>query len=217
MTISFITSLINLLANFTEVRWSNLKDFGEYLFGWFGSRDGYKVLSNEIELEIIDNKGEIAHYRKRKNVQFLQNNVHSYLDTVWGDGDVFVDYKCSQGKAVDFYEEGYRNRVLISLRETRQRGDKQEFYIQRTIKNGYTDEEGYLQTDITYRTKYLQMRVIFPDSRYPKIVQIIEKNRKKTVKLDREHFMVLPDGRYQIEWEKKNPRLHEGYIMSWKW
>ena len=45
-----------------------------------------------------------------------------------GDGDIFVDYKCSPGVLVD------RWNVLISLRETKNAGDVTNFYIERTVK-----------------------------------------------------------------------------------
>ena len=27
----------------------------------------------------------------------------------------------------------------------------------------------------------------------------------------------LPDGRWQVEWQTKNPRLHERYALKWEW
>ena len=35
--------------------------------------------------------------------------------------------------------------------------------------------------------------------------------------LDEKNLTQLPDKRWQITWEKKNPRLHEHYILKWEW
>lgn len=61
----------------------------------------YKVLEYEVQLELVDPQGEVAIYRKRQRVRFLQDNVFAILDQAWGDGDIFADYKCSPGVAVD--------------------------------------------------------------------------------------------------------------------
>lgn len=106
---------------------------------------------------------------------------------------------------------------MISLRETKQRGDEEVFHIQRKIKDGYLDAKSYLQTDIRYPTSQLQVSVFFPRKRHPKAIWLIEKNTKDTRRLQTNHIKILPDGRCQVTWNKKNPRLHEGYILSWVW
>lgn len=212
-----ITSIISSLSALTDLQWGKFKTFGEYLFRWGKSNTLYEVLANEIELEIVDTKGQLAFYRKRKHVRFQQDDIFAFLDTAYGDGDIFNDYQCSPGQAVDFYEEGYHHRVLISLRETKQRGDEEIFHIQRRIKSGFTEEKSYLQTDIRYPTSQLQVILFFPEHRHPKAIWLIEKNMKNTSQLQANHIKVLPDGRCQVIWEKKKPCLYEGYILSWLW
>lgn len=177
----------------------------------------YEVLDFEAQLELKDSKGRTAVYSKTQKVRFTQDNIIAYQDTAWGDGDIFADYKCSPGVEVDRYREGNRHNILISLRETKQRDDKETLQIERTIKDGFTTESESFQVDIDHRTRALTMSVIFPKSRRPHKVTLIEQNSGKTVMLDDEHLHDMPDERTRVEWKATNPKLFESYIMRWQW
>lgn len=86
----------------------------------------YEVLAHTSTLELCDPQGKRAIYKKNQRVRFLQNNTIVYQDMAWGDGDIFAEYDCTPGVPVDRYQEGHRWQVLISLRETKNRGDVEE-------------------------------------------------------------------------------------------
>src|SRR4030042_206218 len=68
----------------------------------FPNRQGlYEVLEYESTLELLDRKGEIAIFKKRQKVRYLQDNIIAYMDQAWGDGKFLRDYRCSPGVAVD--------------------------------------------------------------------------------------------------------------------
>jgi hypothetical protein len=177
----------------------------------------YEVLDYEARLELKDGKGKTAVYSKHQLVRFLQDHIIAYQDIAWGDGDIFADYKCSPGVEVDRYREGHRYNILISLRETKQRGDETTFRIERTIRNGFTQKVEQFQTEIDNRTNKLSLSVISPRSRLPVKVDLIELNTRRTSTLDREHHQVLPDGRHKYIWKTSSPRLYEAYILRWGW
>jgi len=177
----------------------------------------YQVLDHEVQLELKDTKGKVAVYTKRQRVRFLQDNIIAYQDSAWGDGDIFADYKCSPGVAVDKYKEGYRWLILISLRQTKKAGDVEEFNIERTIKDGYTGETQQFQTTINHQTNKLSMSVVFPVKRLPKEVLLIEQNTTRTAPLGPEYRTTLLDGRVQVTWQTDKPRLFEAYILRWMW
>lgn len=177
----------------------------------------YEVLAFESRLELLDAKGRRARYQKRQRVRFLQDNIIAYQDLAWGDGDIFADYKCSPGIAVDRYQEGHRHHVLISLRETKNRGDVQEFHIERTIRDGFTGEVESFQTEVNHETHKLAVSVVFPKQRHPKRVTLTEQNTTRVTELGPKHRLVLPDGRQQMTWHTARPRLFEAYILRWEW
>ena len=177
----------------------------------------YEVLEHIVTLELKDAKGKKAIYRKHQKVRFTQDGVIAYHDKAWGVGNIFADYKCSPGVAVDRYKEGHRYRVLISLRETKNKGDEEVINIERTILNGFTRSRENVQTDIDHRMHKLSISVIFPKRRLPKMVNLIEQNTTRTTPLDHRHFDTLPDGRCQVTWKTDKPRLFEAYIILWEW
>ncbi|MBZ0285026.1 MAG: hypothetical protein K8L97_30100 [Anaerolineae bacterium] len=193
-----------------------LRLLGDLRLSRFFNRPGpYEVLEHRVTLELKDDKGKKAIYYKDQKVRFLQDNVIAYQDKAWGAGNIFADYKCSPGVVVDRYREGHRYRVLISLRESKKRGDLETFHIERTITDGFTRPEEDFQTDIDHRTHYLSICVIFPKNRLPQDVRLIEQNATRSRPLD--HHQVLADGRVQIIWETKHPQLYESYILAWHW
>lgn len=177
----------------------------------------YEVLDLQSRLELQDAKGEKAILYKRQRVRFLQDNIIAFQDKAWGDGEIFADYKCSPGVAADRYREGHRYRVLISLRHTMNRGDSEEFHIERTIKNGFRKDLEDFQTEIDHPTKKMSVSVVFPRKRPPSKVWMIEQNATRTTELGPEHHQSMPDGRQQITWSITKPRLFEAYILRWSW
>ncbi len=177
----------------------------------------YEVLDYESRLELLDTRGEKAVLYKRQRVRFLQDHILAYQDKAWGDGEIFADYQCSPGVPVDRYREGHRYHVLISLRETKSRGDVEEFHIERTIKRGFTKVVEDFQIEIDHTTQKFSMSVVFPRKRLPRQVMLIEQNSTRTVPLGPEHRRELPDGRQQVSWSTDKPRLFEAYILRWEW
>ncbi len=183
----------------------------------FGIPKMYESLRYESELELVDGKGTKAIFRKFQKVRFCQDNIIAYHDLAWGDGNIFADYQCSPGVAVDHYREGNIYHILISLRETKNRGDVEEFYIKRTIHNGFRRKREYYQNRINYPIHHFSTSVIFPTERPPKQVALVEHNRKRTTELGPEYIQLLPDGRRKATWEINRPRVYETYSIRWDW
>jgi len=174
-------------------------------------------LNYETTLEILDNKGKKAVLNKNEEVKFLQNNIIAYQDQAWGDGKILLDYKCSPGTAVDLYRSGYKTHILISLREVKNKGDIDEFNFEWGIDNGFLCKTGFWATEICQNTKRIVVQIIFPKTRPPIRVWILEKNIQRTSTLDGFDKKELPDGRWLVSWEKNQPRLYEHYILNWEW
>lgn len=177
----------------------------------------YEVLAYDAVLDIHDAQGYEATYRKRQKVRFLQDNIIAYPDVAWGEGNIFADYQCSPGIPVDRYRDGNRWRVLISLRESKSRGQLEDFHIERQIENGFTRATEYFQAKIDHPTRRLSLSIIFPKKRPSLRVILIEQNANRTTELGPKHFQTLPTGRQQVTWETTCPRQFEMYTLRWKW
>lgn len=200
--ISFVAKLWNFARKFLTAR----------------AHEGmYEALEYETTLELLDPKGRKAVFHKREKVRFLQDNIIAYQDKAWGDGQIFADYECSPGVAVDRYQQGQAYQVLISLRGVRHRGDVDEFHINRTIKKGFLIKLGFWQADIDHPMQKVDLHFVFPRSRPPESVKLIERQANRTTILGPEHILKLPDGRTQVSWSTNKPRLFESYTIQWIW
>ena len=192
------------------------KQFRKILRGF--SQEGiYEVLDYHSTLDIMDASGKKAHFSKIKKIRYLQDEVIAYQDHAWGDGKILQNYKCSPGKAVDQYRAGFKTLVLISLRQIKNRGDTDKFYIEWDIQDGFLKKDGFWGTDITFRTKQISAEVIFPQKRKPYHVVVEETNRRKVQYLSKDSFQHLPDGRIKVGFKIKKPRLYEHYLLKWRW
>jgi hypothetical protein len=177
----------------------------------------YEVLEHAVTLELQDKNGRRALVRKRQRVRYLQNNIIAYQDQAWGDGEILVNYRCSPGKVVDLYRPGQKTFLLISLRETKHRGDVDEFNIRWRMRNGFLRETELWGTEVNHKTKQLRIRVIFPRSRPPRRVWVIESLRRRKRRLGEKSQTRLRDGRWLVVWETQKPRLNEQYQLQWEW
>lgn len=177
----------------------------------------YEILDYNSTLELLDAKGKVAVFKRHQKVKFLQNHITVFQDHAWGDGNIFADYKCSPGVVVDRYQEGNRWNILISLRETKSKGDITDFYIERTVKDGFTNDEEWWQIEVWDKTDRLLLSIIFPATRHCQRAVLQMRGGNKTVILDHQHFHRLPDGRQLIQWEANNLSQAEVYTLRWQW
>ena len=186
---------------------------------WQGLADEgiYEVLEYESILELHDDKGEMASFQKRELVRYRQNNIIAYQDHAWGDGEILLNYRCAPGIVVDRYRPGQKTFLLISLRKPKRRNQVDEFNIEWQIDNGFTRSEELWETEIRHRTKQMKMQIIFPKSRPPKIVSIVEQLRRRKQQLGPGSIRRLPDGRWYVSWKSNRPKLNERYQLRWEW
>jgi len=209
------TSILSLLLNSELVRML----FTEAIRLWRESRFRgiYRVEEHHSVLELLDSQGKVAVYTKRQQVVFLQNDVFAIQDQAWGDGNIFADYECTPGVMVDRYKEGYRWKMLISLRAVKNRDDREEFFIERRITDGFTTPVLNFQIQVDHPTNSLTLSVIFPSTRHPKSINLIEQNMKRSHVMGEEHRTSLSQGRVQYTWHIAKPLLYESYILRWEW
>lgn len=185
--------------------------------GWLRPEGVYQVLDHDTTLELADPQGRLAVLQRRQTVRFLQDYVVAFLDTAWGDGDLFAEYSCSPGMPVDRFKEGSRYYTLISLREIKRRGDVLHFRIRRVIRNGFRGAEESWETETQHRTGRLRVAIIFPKERPCQEASLVQKNENRAHRLGAEHFRTLEDGRQILEWEMSHPRLYDRYLIKWIW
>lgn len=210
----------NIVAQLSSGWLMVLADLYILLRQWWSSQQSqglYQILDYETTLELKDRQGETAVLNKRQRVKFIQDQTIAFQDYAWGDGECLADYKCSPGVVVDRYQEGDRWNILISLRETKSRGDIEEFYIERTVQQAFTKAEEWWQVEIRHHTRRLKMTVIFPKGGRCQRAILLQRSRHRTTVLGPEHFSDRPDGRQSLTWESENINRFEIFTIKWKW
>ncbi len=177
----------------------------------------YEVLEHEATLELKDVQGKRAQVRKRQRVRYLQHNIIAYQDQAWGDGEILLNYRCTPGVEADRYQAGHKTHILISLREAKGRGDIDEFKIEWEFRNGFVRSQEEWGSEVSHRTKALALQIIFPKSRPPQRVWLVEQLSRRTHLLPLGAIRQLGNGRWLVLWKTQRPRLHESYHLKWEW
>lgn len=214
-----IGSIFYALFSFLLSEWESLFKIFRKAFPFFRreqNRGVYEILEYETTLQ-LNTTGETATFLKRQKVRFLQDNVISFEDYAWGEGDIFANYQCSPGVVVDRYLAGDRWNILISLRESKSRGDLEEFFIQSTFVNSFLKPEEWQQVEIRHYTKHLKMTIIFPKERHCSRAMLQRRRHHQSMELTNEHFGILPDGRQMVTWETNEIDPLEVYTLRWEW
>ena len=107
--------------------------------------------------------------------------------------------------------------MLISLREIKNRGDVLHFRVKRTRRRGFRKAVESWETDIYHRIGRLSLTLLFPKGRPCRRATVFQRSTSKTIALDAAHFRYQPDGRQRLYWEMLNPRLHDRYVLRWRW
>jgi len=177
----------------------------------------YEILTLETTVELCDPRGDRAIVRRRKRIRFLQDDVVAVTERVWGTGFFSEGYRCSPGVAVDFYEEGSRWTVLISLRETRKRGDTLALETSRTMLGSFPDDRCWWEEEIYQPTAQISVTIIFPKERRCRRATLTQRSRDHAVTLPRQRLRFLSDGRQALTWQADHPQLHDLYRIAWSW
>jgi hypothetical protein len=194
-------------------------DLLRYLYAWLRppQPEGiYEILDYDSTLEICDPEGTEAVFRRQQQVRFLQDNVLAIEDYVWGDGQI-ARYTCSPGAIVDQYREGDRWNIVISLRETKSKGEVADFYIERTLMDGFTKDEEWWQVELRHTTRRLKLTAIFPKERHCRRAVMARRSRHQATVLGPEHFTDLPDGRQAVTWQAQGIQRFEIFTLKWTW
>lgn len=179
----------------------------------------FEVLDHFGQWEIQDAQGQSVVLSKRLKVRFLQNHVLAIDDPAWGDGELFAEYSCQPGEAVDRFRAGPEWRTLISLREFRNKGDIEEFLIRRRITGGFTQDEEWVAIETGRTIGAIHAEIIFPKERKPDpgTLRWERRSDRQVHHLTAEALSYLDDGRQCLTFRLDRPRMGEIYTIKWRW
>ncbi len=193
--------------------WQQVRSLWERL----SAKGMYEVLEYASTLEMLDEKGQQARFKKYQRVRYLQDNIIAYQDRLWSDGQAPVHYKVSPGRVVDRYRPGQTTILLISLRGQRAKGEEDAFRMQWEIQDGFLRQQELWQTTFYFRTLAATVCVTFPRCRPPTEFWGSQQSNQKRVELPLSAKQQLEDGRWLLTWTLAHPKTHESYNLHWRW
>ncbi len=186
---------------------------------YFRDRYGsaYEVVDATHEWDLVSSDGRTVIHRKWITARYLQSHVRAILDRAWGDGSDLLDsYTCTPGHPADKFRFGNEAWVLISLRESRRRDDKEAFVFQRTVLDGFLSPREWIEAETEGRTRDLLVRVVFPPNRPCTRATATLKSSGLTSVLTPKHFTTQA-GRQQLEYHLYRPKRNESVTIHWDW
>lgn len=213
-----LTIIHTLLDCLSPARIKQLQGLFRWLHQRWQKEDGiYEILEYDTCLELKDAQGETAVFKKRQHVKFLHDYIDTFTDYAWGDGKIFAYYRCNPGQVVHRHNAGDRWNILIALDETKMKNDEETFNIRRVAKDGFTQKNESLQTEIRHPTRHLKITIIFPQERPCKSAFLEERSQNRKEALEAHYFSYLPDGRQILTWETIKIQKFEIYDIHWRW
>ena len=108
--------------------------------------------------------------------------------------DLFADYACSPGVAVDCYQDGYKWKFSSRCARASSAGMSLNFSGEEDRRRLYQCAE-WFQTELNCRARHLRLSIIFPRNRLCQQATLVERNRNRTTELGPSCFSWLADGR----------------------
>lgn len=177
--------------------------------------DPYEVIESEDCWDLVDDAGQDAWFVRTRQLRFLQDSVSAVREAARGDGRITEDYDCTPYKKADEFWSGGWHNVVISLRETKRRGDELPLTVKRHYLGSFTKSSESVDAMVTHDTRKHSIRVVFPADRPPKDVWFTRSsNTNRREPLTREG---LNSGRQQVVKTIPTPRRGETYTISWDW
>lgn len=178
-------------------------------------RGSYEVISNRTTLHVLDSQGLKAIYEKKKRVRFLRDQVTSFYDYGWGEGDTFASHRVHPGRIVECRQIGARYRSLVVLPAPRNNDDVMMFEVRRLIRNGLTGKTSWLEAELHEETHQLDMCVNLPASRKVRSARLVR--HREAAELPIVARLALKGKQQQLRARVIKPRIGDLYTLEWEW
>ncbi|MCC7106247.1 MAG: hypothetical protein IT307_13980 [Chloroflexi bacterium] len=176
------------------------------------STSPYRILDYQQTLILGDKTGTRAVFARRERIQCQQDSVAAILDHFWGDGVTLAGYATTAGRVRDSFKDDGRRHLVLELPRPLQRGETLDFSIQRTVMEGFVDEEEWDETILDHPIDSLSRTIVFPKERPCQAASLIYQGQTFPL-----HVLEMPEGDTLVRVRIAHPKPHTAYIISWRW
>ena len=172
----------------------------------------YKILDYQGTLILRDKTGATAVARREQRVKFHQDGVGAILDHFWGPGVQLAEYTTTAGTLRDSLRDQGRRHLVVQLQRAMARDEVVEFQVERTIRDVFSDREGWVETMIDHPIARLSQTIIFPQARPCQSAELVYDG--ETIPL---HVMTTSEGGTQLAVRIGEPQRNTLYRIRWSW
>lgn len=168
----------------------------------------YKTIKFSGQLEMLDQEGRVAVFRRQQRIRFLEDGVGIFFDRVWGSGVLFAGYSAASLRILEPIrtKDGY---VLpLALPRMYARGETFDIVTTRRIVGAFIEEASYWDSAMSAPTDLLTIKVIGHRSRPFRHPELI---------VPQEGDMDATTSRNMFNFRVKHPATNIPYKLVWSW
>jgi hypothetical protein len=187
----------------------------------------YRIEDSTLTLDILEKDGTLAIIRYEETFVSLRDHLVAHRQLYWGDWDEpsLADIRCTappSASVADYYREGHQSVFLISLRHIYNYGEKFDYAVELTVKNGFCDtQQEYFERTVSAPINHHTMRIILPQGKRLKPqsvrVRVGSFGRYNEYQLGASYVAYAADGRQQISWPSDYLQEDWTYRLIWGW
>lgn len=181
----------------------------------------FKVLKQDIFLDIRDGTGEIVQYRTVLKMSALRDGVNLYPHILYCSDGIISDITSPTHRDCEtFYDEG-EYKVRISMSQPLKKNENVEITLEAIYNGSFTAQNEYWMIRSFTNMEQISVFISFPDNKLPLSTNCLKKiagkyiNSKYQPVLTYKNASATPNS--LIKLDIKNVIMYETYKLMWRW
>jgi hypothetical protein len=181
----------------------------------FGAPYEFRMITNDVTLDIRDLAGATVFYRKESRIRILRENAYYYVEDMWADGSQ-SNFEVSPGVVGPVEEGAGRRLIKTTFGCQRKEGDEFDRVFKCCFCNSFCSSKEYWVERQTYPTDEFSVTILFPHGR-PALSQVAVLMQGTYIAPCAQATAQIIDGRPALVWRIKDPMFKENYKLEWVW
>ncbi|GEM_PF-5382902 len=176
----------------------------------------FVIINNEIDIDIIDTKGELVCNSKKRKIKILKQDLQYIKDEYYSDGDI-IDFSVSKGRIKKESKTLANTSIEVELDRIYNFGDEVDYEIKCKYINSFTQNEEYWIAYEAIPNMKSTFTIHFPIDRPYKTFYSKTKTGVNEKIMSLQPIELVIDERKCLKLTVLSPKLENNYIIGWTW
>jgi hypothetical protein len=122
----------------------------------------FETIKFSGRVEILDKEGQVARFKRRQRIRFLEDGVSVFFDRIWGEGVLLAGYKTGALRIIDALPTRKGYVIVLALPRPFKRGEILDIETERKIVGAFVYDWGYWDSAMGVPTELLAIDVRTP-------------------------------------------------------